>query len=68
MFEFHWPWAALLLLLPFLLPRLWPERQVREEETLEGQRLTLLHPAPCQPFLFLFSVPAPLVLSCLLRA
>ena len=46
MFEFHWPWAALLLLLPFLLPRLWPERQVREEETLEGQRLTLLHPHP----------------------
>ena len=46
MFEFHWPWAALLLLLPFLLPRLWPEPQAREEETLEGQRLTLLHPHP----------------------
>jgi len=45
-FEFHWPWAALLVPLPFLLPRLWPERRPPEEETLEGQRLTLLHPHP----------------------
>jgi len=45
-FEFHWPWAALLLLVPFLLPWLWPERREQAEETLEGQRLTLLHPHP----------------------
>jgi len=44
MFEFHWPWAGLLLLAPFLLPFLWPERRVRREEDLEGQRITLLHP------------------------
>lgn len=44
MFEFHWPWAALLLPLPWLLPYLWPERGERVEETLEGQRQTLLHP------------------------
>ncbi len=44
MFEFHWPWFALLLPLPFLLPLLWPERGVAREEPLEGQRTTLLHP------------------------
>jgi len=44
MFEFHWPWAGLLLLLPFLLPFLWPDRSARREEELEGQRVTLLHP------------------------
>lgn len=44
MFEFHWPWAALLLPLPWLLPYLWPELGDRVEETLEGQRQTLLHP------------------------
>lgn len=45
MFELHWPWAALLLPLPFLLSWLWPERGPRPEtETLEGQRVTLLHP------------------------
>jgi Ca-activated chloride channel family protein len=44
-FEFHWPWAALLLPLPLLLPWLWPvPTQGREETTLEGQRVTLLHP------------------------
>jgi Ca-activated chloride channel family protein len=44
-FEFHWPWAALLLPLPLILPWLWPVRaQGREEPTLEGQRVTLLHP------------------------
>lgn len=44
MFEFHWPWAALLLPLPLLLPYLWPKPGTRVEETLEGQRQTLLHP------------------------
>jgi Ca-activated chloride channel family protein len=44
MFEFHWPWTGLLLLLPFLLPFIWPDRRTRQEEDLEGQRVTLLHP------------------------
>ena len=44
MFEFHWPWVGLLLLLPFLLPFLWSDRRARREEDLEGQRVTLLHP------------------------
>ncbi|TVQ84110.1 MAG: VWA domain-containing protein [Chromatiaceae bacterium] len=44
MFEFHWPWFGLLLPLPFLLPWLWPDRRPQPEATLEGQRLTLLHP------------------------
>jgi Ca-activated chloride channel family protein len=44
MFDFHWPWAAVLLFLPFLLPYLWPEKRQEKEEALEGQRLTLLHP------------------------
>ncbi|NEX21844.1 VWA domain-containing protein [Thiorhodococcus mannitoliphagus] len=44
MFEFHWPWAALLLPIPWVLPYLWPDRGEQGEETLEGQRDTLLHP------------------------
>ena len=43
-FDFHWPWLALLLPLPLLLPYLWPRRGEEVEETLEGQRQTLLHP------------------------
>lgn len=44
MFEFHWPWAAILLPLPLLLPYLWPRPESHEEDQLEGQRHTLLHP------------------------
>lgn len=44
MFEFHWPWAGLLLALPFLLPFLWPDKREYREQDLEGQRVTLLHP------------------------
>jgi Ca-activated chloride channel family protein len=44
MFEFHWPWAALLLPLPFLLPHLWPDKREQKEQDLEGERVTLLHP------------------------
>jgi Ca-activated chloride channel family protein len=44
MFDFHWPWAALLLPLPVLLPYLWPRPEEHLEENLEGQRQTLLHP------------------------
>lgn len=46
-FEFAWPWLALLLPLPFLLPRLWPRAPSAAPEAdsrLEGQRFTLLHP------------------------
>ena len=44
MFEFHWPWMALLLLLPLLARLLWP-RFVRpgQEEPIEGRRTTLLY-------------------------
>ncbi len=45
MFEFHWPWAAVLLPLPLLLRYAWPRRPDQaDEEHLEGQRQTLLHP------------------------
>jgi Ca-activated chloride channel family protein len=44
MFEFHWPWAAILLPLPLLLPYLWPRPATHAEDQLEGQRHTLLHP------------------------
>jgi Ca-activated chloride channel family protein len=44
MFEFHWPWAAILLPLPLVLPYLWPKPAAHEEDQLEGQRQTLLHP------------------------
>lgn len=44
MFDFHWPWAALLLPLPLLLPYLWPRPEEHAEDHLEGQRHTLLHP------------------------
>jgi Ca-activated chloride channel family protein len=44
MFDFHWPWMAVLLPLPFLLPLLWPAPGDRREQELEGQRVTLLHP------------------------
>jgi len=45
MLEFQWPWAALLLPLPLLIARFWPDRRVQPEEGLEGRRDTLLHPA-----------------------
>jgi Ca-activated chloride channel family protein len=44
MFDFHWPWMALLLPLPYLLPLLWRARTEHREQDLEGQRVTLLHP------------------------
>ncbi len=46
MFEFHWPWMALLLLLPILARQFWPRFvHPREEEPIEGRRTTLLHPS-----------------------
>lgn len=46
MFEFHWPWMALLLLLPLLARLLWPKFvHSGQEEPLEGRRTTLLYAA-----------------------
>ncbi len=46
MFEFHWPWIALLLPLPLLVYWLWPRRLPSgRERPLEGRQTTLLHPA-----------------------
>lgn len=48
MFELHWPWAALLLPLPWLLRLLWSrQRRASPQEGQEqaiGQRVTLRHP------------------------
>jgi Ca-activated chloride channel homolog len=43
-FDFHWPWMAVLLPLPYLVPLLWRAPAERREQDLEGQRATLLHP------------------------
>jgi Ca-activated chloride channel family protein len=46
MFEFHWPWMVLLLALPLLARLFWPRFvEPGEEEPLEGEQTTLLHPA-----------------------
>lgn len=44
MFEFSWPWAAVLLLAPFLAQRFWPRPAEEAEQSVEGERVTLLHP------------------------
>jgi len=43
-FEFHWPWMALLLLLPLLARLLWPRAPSEQHEAVEGTQTTLLHP------------------------
>jgi Ca-activated chloride channel family protein len=43
LFNFAWPWMALLLLLPAAVWLLWP-RDARSEENAERHRETLLHP------------------------
>ncbi|MCP3869584.1 MAG: VWA domain-containing protein [Gammaproteobacteria bacterium] len=46
MFEFHWPWMAILLPLPLLVRQLWPRViDTGEERPIEGRRTTLLHPS-----------------------
>lgn len=46
MFEFHWPYMALLLPLPLLVRQFWPRfMRPGQEIPSEGQRTTLLHPA-----------------------
>ncbi|MEJ2693294.1 MAG: VWA domain-containing protein [Candidatus Thiodiazotropha sp.] len=44
MFEFHWPWMALLLLLPLLVRLFWPRAAGEAQDRVEGVETTLLHP------------------------
>jgi Ca-activated chloride channel family protein len=44
MFDFHWPWMALLLPLPLLARYYWPRPADQDDPQQEGQRTTLLHP------------------------
>lgn len=43
-FAFAWPWAALLLPLPLLLPWLWPPATREADPELAGLGVSLLHP------------------------
>lgn len=45
MFSFYWPWAALLLVVPFVVNLLWSRRQRDERRYVEGEQATLLHPS-----------------------
>jgi Ca-activated chloride channel family protein len=45
MFEFHWPWMALLLLLPLLVRRWLPRSASKQRDSVEGLQTTLLHPS-----------------------
>jgi Ca-activated chloride channel homolog len=44
MFEFHWPWMGLLLILPWLVKLYWPRPGAERNEAMEGLQATLLHP------------------------
>lgn len=44
-FEFHWPWMALMLVMPLLVQLLWPRTNPEQAETLAGRQETLLHPS-----------------------
>jgi Ca-activated chloride channel family protein len=43
MFDFHWPWMAIALVLPLLARYYW-QRHLDDDNLQEGQRTTLLHP------------------------
>ena len=45
MFSFYWPWAALLLPLPWLIRRFWPRPHGATDAYTHGDNSTLLHPA-----------------------
>ncbi|MCU7905085.1 MAG: VWA domain-containing protein [Candidatus Thiodiazotropha sp. (ex Epidulcina cf. delphinae)] len=45
MFEFHWPWMALLLALPLLVRRFRSRPAAEQHPSVEGMQTTLLHPA-----------------------
>ncbi len=44
MFEFHWPWMGLLLILPLLARFFWPRPAEQQDDRVEGSQTTLLHP------------------------
>ncbi len=44
-FEFHWPWMAVLLVLPLVVQFLWPRTDPEQAESLAGRQETLLHPS-----------------------
>ena len=44
-FEFHWPWMAVMLFVPFVVQMLWPRTDLEQAETLAGRQETLLHPS-----------------------
>ena len=46
MFNFHWPWLGLLLLVPVLVRLLQPRKQREADRESEGRQSTLLHPSP----------------------
>ncbi|MCU7845462.1 MAG: VWA domain-containing protein [Candidatus Thiodiazotropha sp. (ex Monitilora ramsayi)] len=45
MFEFHWPWMALLLVLPLLIRLFWSRPAGEQHRSVEGMQTTLLHPS-----------------------
>ena len=45
MIDFHWPWLALLLVLPLLVWLLWPLAGTGRNADVAGQDVALLHPA-----------------------
>lgn len=45
MFNFYWPWFALLLPLPLLVRKFWPRRRVAADYQAHQEGSTLLHPA-----------------------
>lgn len=45
MFEFYWPWMALLLPVPLLVRWYWPRPVGEKQELTEGRQTTLLHPS-----------------------
>jgi Ca-activated chloride channel family protein len=45
MFEFHWPWMALLFLLPLAAHFYWLHPKGEREKLTEGRQTTLLHPS-----------------------
>jgi Ca-activated chloride channel family protein len=44
MFDFHWPWMAVALVLPLLARYYWRRRPEDDDPQQEWQRTTLLHP------------------------
>ncbi len=44
MLNFHWPWMAVLVLLPLVARFYWARHPAKEGPEQEGQRTTLLHP------------------------